>query len=94
MSQVSASAFADTKPHYKILDGLRGVAALTVVCFHIFEALGQSVYGAMITKKVTLELRNDGSIVQARGVANRIMKAEERHIVKTWASRNGLYLAC
>lgn len=27
-----------TKPHYPILDGLRGVAALTVVAFHIFEA--------------------------------------------------------
>jgi peptidoglycan/LPS O-acetylase OafA/YrhL len=27
-----------TKPHYYILDGLRGVAALLVVIFHIFEA--------------------------------------------------------
>jgi peptidoglycan/LPS O-acetylase OafA/YrhL len=27
-----------TKPHYPILDGLRGVAALMVVAFHIFEA--------------------------------------------------------
>jgi peptidoglycan/LPS O-acetylase OafA/YrhL len=26
------------KPHYLILDGLRGVAALTVVIFHLFEA--------------------------------------------------------
>ena len=26
-----------TKPHYEILDGLRGVAALLVVCYHIFE---------------------------------------------------------
>jgi len=26
-----------TKPHYPILDGLRGVAAITVVAFHIFE---------------------------------------------------------
>src|SRR6478735_8387120 len=38
MSKISSAAFADTKPHYNILDGLRGVAALTVVCFHIFEA--------------------------------------------------------
>ncbi|WP_207423168.1 acyltransferase family protein [Desertivirga brevis] len=27
-----------SKPHYPILDGLRGVAAITVVIFHIFEA--------------------------------------------------------
>ena len=26
-----------TRPHYEILDGLRGVAALLVVCYHIFE---------------------------------------------------------
>ena len=32
------AAFADTKPHYNILNGLRGVAAITVVWFHIFEA--------------------------------------------------------
>ena len=29
--------FADTKPHYELLDGLRGVAALLVVVYHIFE---------------------------------------------------------
>lgn len=27
-----------TKPHYPILDGLRGVASVMVVAFHIFEA--------------------------------------------------------
>ncbi len=36
-SPISAGAFADTKPHYHLLDGLRGVAALVVICFHIGE---------------------------------------------------------
>lgn len=42
MSKISAAAFANTKPHYNILDGLRGVAALTVVWFHVFEAYATS----------------------------------------------------
>lgn len=42
MSRISAAAFSDTKPHYNLLDGLRGVAALTVVCFHLFEAYATS----------------------------------------------------
>jgi peptidoglycan/LPS O-acetylase OafA/YrhL len=32
-----SSTFKDSKQHYKTLDGLRGVAAVTVVIFHIFE---------------------------------------------------------
>ena len=42
MSAPPSAAFADSKPHYNILDGLRGVAALTVVCFHLFEAYATS----------------------------------------------------
>ena len=41
-ANVSAAAFSDTKPHYLILDGLRGVAALMVVAFHVFEAFATS----------------------------------------------------
>lgn len=38
MSEISSAAFADSKPHYRILDGLRGVAALMVIWYHLFEA--------------------------------------------------------
>ncbi|MDF2851239.1 MAG: acyltransferase [Sphingobacterium multivorum] len=41
-TQIPTSVYADTKPHYAVLDGLRGVAAITVVCFHIFEAFATS----------------------------------------------------
>ncbi len=33
----SSAAFADSKPHYALLDGLRGAAALMVVWYHVFE---------------------------------------------------------
>jgi peptidoglycan/LPS O-acetylase OafA/YrhL len=32
------AVFLESKPRYKILDGLRGVAAIMVVAFHLFEA--------------------------------------------------------
>ena len=35
--RISSTAFADTRPHYELLDGLRGVAALAVVWYHVFE---------------------------------------------------------
>lgn len=37
MPQITSTAFSDSKKHYVILDGLRGVAAVLVVMFHIME---------------------------------------------------------
>ncbi|MEI6946747.1 acyltransferase [Paraflavisolibacter sp. H34] len=36
------------KPHYPVLDGLRGVAALMVVAFHLFEAHATSRFNQII----------------------------------------------
>jgi peptidoglycan/LPS O-acetylase OafA/YrhL len=43
-----SAGFADTKRHYAILDGLRGVAALMVVAFHLFEAHAASRFEQII----------------------------------------------
>ncbi len=39
---MSSATFFDTKPHYELLDGLRGVAALVVIWYHIFEGFATS----------------------------------------------------
>ena len=37
MQHLSSAAYIDTKSHYDLLDGLRGVAALLVLWYHVFE---------------------------------------------------------
>jgi peptidoglycan/LPS O-acetylase OafA/YrhL len=36
-----STVFSDSKSHYEILDGLRGVAAVTVVIFHLLEIFSE-----------------------------------------------------
>lgn len=45
----SKDLYLASKPHYAILDGLRGVAALVVVCFHLLEASSVDV---MLTRYI------------------------------------------
>ncbi|SHL09027.1 Peptidoglycan/LPS O-acetylase OafA/YrhL, contains acyltransferase and SGNH-hydrolase domains [Chitinophaga jiangningensis] len=45
---MNKSGTLPSKPHFPILDGLRGVAALTVVIFHILEAHATSSLDLMI----------------------------------------------
>lgn len=42
MIKSTNKVFDSSKPHFTILDGLRGVAAIMVVWFHIFEAFATS----------------------------------------------------
>lgn len=37
---LKSTTFSDSKAHYALLDGLRGVAALFVVWYHVFEGFG------------------------------------------------------
>lgn len=48
MIKNSISAFSDSKPHYPILDGLRGVAAIMVVWYHVFEGYANSRFDQII----------------------------------------------
>ena len=41
-------------------------------------------------RSVTIELGNDGTIVQARGIANRYIRSDEEKVLKKWAQVNYL----
>lgn len=42
MQEKTSAAFTDTKPHYELLNGLRGVAAIMVIWYHVFEGFATS----------------------------------------------------
>ena len=50
-------------------------------------------YIGMSHHKITIELRSDGTIVQARGLANRAIRSDERHILNMWAAKEGFRIS-
>lgn len=48
MTNTTITTFKDTKNHYEILDGLRGIAAITVVIFHILETFSENDHAKLI----------------------------------------------
>ena len=48
MTFITSASFTDTKSHYHLLDGLRGVAALLVVWYHVFEGFSFAAGGTLI----------------------------------------------
>ncbi len=46
---ITSSVFADSKPHYRLLDGLRGVAALLVLWYHVHEGFAFASGAPVIT---------------------------------------------
>jgi len=43
----TSTVFSDSKSHYKILDGLRGVASIMVISMHIMEIFAGGDYTKM-----------------------------------------------
>ena len=79
MSNTPSAAFSDTKAHYDLLDGLRGVAALMVIWYHIFE-------GYAFASDTMITTFNHGYLAVDSG---RICKRPDACLMCRWQERNG-----
>jgi hypothetical protein len=67
-----------------------------VATYHMVVRKGQSSIWSLAvngTSRVTIEVRNrEGRIIQAKGMANRRPRVQERRLLRGWAKKNGLEL--
>lgn len=72
------------------------VASYTYACLRgscSIWSLSRAGRGEPFKRRQTIELSNDGTIVQCRGKANRDPEADEWSIVRAWAAEAGLKIA-
>lgn len=55
-----SNSYLESKPRYEILDGLRGIAAIFVVIFHLFETYSAGVVHQIVNHCSMMSLYANG----------------------------------